>query len=239
MSTVAGAQPGEPARLAARWLGRMPFADALRLQLELREEIAEQRGTPTLLLVEHPPVLTVGRRGDRADVLWTDAQLEARGVEVIESPRGGQVTLHAPGQLVAYPIVRIGRRIRGHLEDLGAVTVRYLEELGAEGPEFRMDHPGVWTRTPMGDAKLASIGVHISRGVTVQGLSLNLAVDPSLFGALVSCGVEGITMISARDLGLDIPPVEHAARRWAELWAEQTDNVLAWEDAHGAPTARD
>lgn len=231
MNSTADVPQESPPPLVARWLGRMRFAEALELQLRLRDEVAEGRSPPTLLLVEHPPVLTIGRRGSRSDVLWTDAQLEERGVEILETPRGGQVTLHAPGQLVAYPIVPIGRRIRGHLEDLGAVTVRLLEEFGAVGPQFRMDHPGVWTTTPLGDAKLGSIGVHISRGVTVQGLSLNLSVDPTLFGALVSCGVEGIMMISARDLGVTVPSVEDAARRWAELWAAQTKCALRWDAA--------
>jgi lipoate-protein ligase B len=89
-----------------------------------------------------------------------------------------------------------------------------------------MDHPGVW----VGETKLGSIGVHISRGVTVQGLSLNLSVDPKLFGALVSCGVQGLTIRSVADLVPEVPPVEVAARRWAELWAQQTAADLRWVD---------
>jgi len=164
--------PPLPERLDGVWLGRGRFAPVLELQFETREALIAEEGPATILLVEHPPTLTLGRRGERSDVLWSPAALAAQGVEVCESPRGGQVTLHAPGQLVAYPIVRIGWRIREHITRLGRVTVRYLLELGVEGAEFRLEHPGVW----VGPSKLASIGVHVSRGVTVQGIAINLCV---------------------------------------------------------------
>lgn len=212
--------------LRACWLGPMPFEAALALQMEARDAVAEERAEPILFLVEHPAVLTVGRRGSDDDILWTDEQLASEGVAVSQTPRGGQVTLHAPGQLVAYPIVPIGRQIRVHLHNLGDTSTTLLTELGVEGAEFRMDHPGVW----VGETKLGSIGVHISRGVTVQGLSLNLSVDPKLFGALVSCGVQGLTIRSVADLVPEVPPVEVAARRWAELWAQQTGADLRWVD---------
>jgi len=213
--------------LRACWLGEMPFDAALALQLAAREAVAAEQEDPILFLVEHPAVLTVGRRGSAQDILWTDAELEASGVGVSQTPRGGQVTLHAPGQLVAYPVVPIGRQIRAHLHNLADTSIDLIGELGVEGAEFRMDHPGVW----VGEIKLGSIGVHISRGVTVQGLSLNLRVDPKLFGALVSCGVQGLRMQSVADLVGEVPTVEQAARRWAELWAARTDSTLRWVDA--------
>lgn len=218
--------PPEPAALRVRWLGRMPFDEALQLQLRTRDALAAGEGPPTLFLVEHPSVLTVGRRGSSEDILWTDAQLEAAGVGVAETPRGGQVTLHAPGQLVAYPVLHIGRKIRAHLHDLAETSIALLESLGIEGAQFRMDHPGVW----VDDVKLASVGVHISRGITIQGISLNLRVDPQLFGALVSCGMQGLKIRSVADLvdASGVPSVEEAARRWARLWAERTETTLAW-----------
>lgn len=220
-----------PTALRACWLGPMSFDAALALQMEAREAVVAEREAPILYLVEHPAVLTVGRRGSSKDILWTDAELEANGVEVFETPRGGEVTLHAPGQLVAYPIVPIGRQIRAHLHNLADTSLALIAELGVEGAEFRMDHPGIW----IGDAKLGSIGVHISRGVTVQGLSLNLSVDPKLFGALVSCGMQGLQMRSVGDLVASVPSVQEAARRWATLWARQTDAELEWVGAPGAP----
>lgn len=206
------------------WLGRMGFADALALQLRVREAVIAGESRPWLLLVEHPPTLTVGRRGRREDVLWTDAQLAAFGLTVVETPRGGQTTLHAPGQLVAYPVVRIGLEVRRHVTDLGLCACGLLTELGVEGAEFRTQPLGVWR----GDRKLGSIGVHVSRGVTVQGLAINLEVDPRLFAALVSCGMPGVTMTNAVGEGGRALAIDDAARRFAALWGGRTGRALRW-----------
>lgn len=212
------------AELDAVWLGRMAFESALRLQLEAREALVDGSGRATLFLVEHPPTLTIGRRGDRADVLWSDEQLAAAGVDVCEAPRGGQVTLHAPGQLVCYPVVHVGRRIRQHLVDLAEVTRLFLEDLGVAGAQFRMEHPGLW----LAEAKIASIGIHVSRGVTVQGLSVNLDVDPMLFAALVSCGMPGVPITSAAKRGAPAIAMQEAARNWAAQWAAHTGASIRW-----------
>ncbi|MEX1365519.1 MAG: lipoyl(octanoyl) transferase LipB [Nannocystaceae bacterium] len=216
--------------LEAIWLGRGRFEPVLERQLQTREALVAETGPATVLLVEHPPTLTLGRRGERSDVLWPPALLQAHGVEVCESPRGGQVTLHAPGQLVAYPIVRIGWRVREHITRLGRVACRMFEELGVRGAEFRIEHPGVW----VGTQKIASIGVHVSRGVTVQGIAMNLAVEPTLFGSLVSCGMQGPVMRNARDFGAREIELSDAARRWSELFAEDLGAPLQWssEAAH-------
>lgn len=212
----------------ARWLGQARFAPTLERQLATREALVAGEGPATLLLVEHPPVLTLGRRGERNDVLWGPELLASRGVEVCETPRGGQVTLHAPGQLVAYPVIRIGWRVREHITRLGRVSVRLLGELGVDGAEFRIEHPGVW----VGTHKLASIGVHVSRGVTVQGIAINFEVDPMLFGSLVSCGLQGPPVVrNARDFGARPIALPDAARRWAELFGEDLGAPLEWASA--------
>jgi lipoyl(octanoyl) transferase len=205
------------------WLGRVPFAPALAQQLALRDAVVLGTAPETLLLVEHPPTLTLGRRGQRSDILWTDAQLGHAGVEICETPRGGQVTLHAPGQLVAYPIVRIGFEVRRHVTRMGNAAVRLLEEIGVAGARFSTDPLGVWHDA----GKLASIGVHVSRGVTVQGIAINLAVDPRLFGALVSCGLPSATMANAAALATAVPSVEDAAMRYAEHFAALGDQRVA------------
>lgn len=212
-----------PELLRAVWLGRMGFAEALERQLAAREEVVA--GAPgVLILVEHPPVLTLGRRARPEDILWSEAQRAAAGVEVFEAPRGGEVTLHAPGQLVAYPIVPVGRRIREHIVRLGDAACRLFAELGVTDCEFRMEHPGVWR----GPDKLASIGVHVSRGVSVQGISINLDVDPTLFGALVSCGLHGVTVTSVVAVGGRAVSVAEAARRFAEHYAALLGAPIAW-----------
>jgi lipoate-protein ligase B len=176
------------------------------------------------LLVEHPPTLTLGRRGRREDVLWTDAQLAVFGIEICETPRGGQTTLHAPGQLVAYPVVPIGLQVRVHVTNLGACAVALLAELGVAGAEFRTDPLGVWIE----GRKVASIGVHVSRGVTVQGIAINLDVDPRLFLALVSCGMPGVTMTNAVAEGARGIAIDEAARRYAALWGARTGRSPRW-----------
>ena len=215
--------PSGPPTLVARWLGRRAFREVLELQLATREAVIAG-GPATLLLVEHPAVLTLGRRASPGDILWSDEQLAAAGMDVVEAPRGGQVTLHAPGQLVAYPVVPIGRKIREHIVRLGETARDLLGELGVVGCEFRMEHPGVW----LGPRKIGSIGVHVSRGVTVQGLALNLDVDPALFGSLVSCGLAGVEVTSARALGGQTISVEAAARRYATLFAGSSGHALRW-----------
>lgn len=225
MSTESSLPPApEVVPAVGVWLGRMGFAEALQLQLDARDALSDGRGPPTVFAVEHPPVLTLGRRGQRTDVLWTPAQLERFGVEVCESPRGGQVTLHAPGQLVVYPVIRIGWRIREHITLLGEAAADFARALGVGNAEFRIDHPGVW----VGPRKLASIGVHVSRGITVQGIAINLDVQSHLFGALVSCGLAGVQMTSIRAETGESPQVEHAARQYAEHWARRRGAGVDW-----------
>lgn len=223
MSSTPG-ESGRPA-LLGRWLGRQEFAACLEQQLRARAAIIEGTGPETLFMVEHPPTLTLGRRGKREDVLWTDEQLAAEQVAVCETPRGGEVTLHAPGQLVAYPVIRVGRRIREHIVRMAEVTIALFEQLGVDGVEFRMDHPGVWR----GQTKMASIGLHISRGVSVQGMSINVDVAPKLFGALVSCGLPEVRMTSVAAIRTEpLPSMAELARRWAEEFATRAGYELQW-----------
>jgi len=221
--------------LDAEWLGREAFAPCLERQLERREAILAGNARERLYFVEHPATLTLGRRGTRADILWSDELLAAAGVAVAETPRGGEVTLHAPGQLVVYPIVRIGRAIRAHIVALGEATSRWCASEGLEGCEFRMEVPGVWR----GERKLASIGVHVSRGIAVQGLSINIAPEPRLFGALVSCGMPQVEMTSvvrelredgavARAEALAARPLADVATSWAAHYAAHVGRGLRW-----------
>lgn len=220
-------------RLDARWLGRLAFDRALELQLAHRERVLE--GDPgCVFTVEHPPSLTVGRRGRRSDVLWSEDELVGRGVSVFETPRGGEVTLHAPGQLVIYPVVYVGRRIRAQLETLASVTIEMLADLGVSGARYRPDQPGVW----VGDDKIASMGLHIRQGVAVQGLSVNLHVDPELFGALVSCGMPEVRIVNAIDVGGRVIAVDEAAKEWTERYAKRVDMAVKWQtDPIESPTA--
>ena len=123
-----------------------------------------------------------------------------------------------------YPVVRIGWRVRRHITQLGEAAADFARALGAADAEFRIDHPGVW----VGPRKLASIGVHVSRGITVQGIAINLDVQSHLFGALVSCGLAGVQMTSILAETGASPGVEDAARQYAEHWARHHGAAVHW-----------
>lgn len=183
--------------MEVRHLGLAPYAVALALQRRCRDELLGG-GPEVLLLVEHPPVLTVGRSGDLADAGLPAEGWAARGVEVIEVDRGGRATWHGPGQVVAYPVVdlrRRGRDLRAYvhaLEDAGAAAVR---RFGAAARAGR-DPVGVF----VGAAKIASVGVSVSRWVTQHGIALNVENDLSAYRCFIPCGLAGVTMTRLADV---------------------------------------
>lgn len=195
--------------LHSRWLGTVPYAEGLRLQAELHEARAAGVAPDTLLQLEHPHVFTIGRRGDRSEILWDEATLRARGVEVFEADRGGRVTYHGPGQLVGYPIVHLGpgADLVGYLRDLEEAIIRALADVGLEAGRSP-GLAGVW----IGERKIAQVGVRVTRGVTKHGYALNVAPDLSYFAGVVPCGIldRGVTSV-AQELG-HAPPVEDMAR---------------------------
>ncbi|MFQ5350203.1 MAG: lipoyl(octanoyl) transferase LipB [Thermoanaerobaculia bacterium] len=192
------------------FLGRLGYREAVRRQEGLRDRL-RAGGPEHLLLLEHEHVYTLGRSADRADVRAGAVWLAARGVAVEESDRGGQVTYHGPGQLVGYPILDLNpdrRDVRRYVRDLQEVMVRTLADLGvaAEGRGGQAEI-GVW----VGDAKIASIGVHLSRWLTTHGFALNLTTDLSYFGGIVACGLEDVRMTSVERLtGRRVEPVAAA-----------------------------
>ncbi len=197
-------------------LGRIDYATALDLQRQLVEARHAQRIGNTLLLLEHPPVLTLGRNSSRANILASDELLASRGVQIHEINRGGDVTYHGPGQLVGYPIFDL----RSFTPRLGAVEyVRLLEEALIRAcadfgiPAQRIaGRTGVWT-VPGGsipEKKIAAIGVHIARGITSHGFALNVTTDLRDFDLIVPCGISDRTVTSL-DLEADTDNQLHLA----------------------------
>jgi lipoyl(octanoyl) transferase len=174
--------------------GRLPYDEALRWQ----ERLVEERlggGPDRLLLCEHPPVVTLGRNADRAHILADDGRLAAGGIEVHLAPRGGDVTFHGPGQLVAYPIVGLPperRNVRQYVSDVEEVVIRTLADFDVYGERVE-GLRGVW----VGREKVAAVGVRIWRWVTSHGLALNVAPDLSCFDLIVPCGIadRGVTSL--------------------------------------------
>lgn len=184
----------------AYWLGRVEYGDALVLQRDLAS--ARMRGdvADCLLLLEHPPVITLGRGAKREHLLREDHILKTRGIEVWESERGGDVTFHGPGQLVGYPILDLaqhGRDLHLYMRNLEEMLIRTLDVYGIEG-ERSAGQAGVWTH----GTKIASVGVHVSRWVSRHGFALNVSTDLSFFDLIVPCGLSEIRMTSmAAELG--------------------------------------
>lgn len=188
-------------------LRTMPYADALALQRSAaRARISGEIGEDLLLLVEHPPVVTLGRSSKERHLLASPALLAARGVELFEVERGGDVTFHGPGQLVGYPIVDLKRHkqdLHWYLRQVEEALIRAVAPLGVVG-ERSTGYTGVWT----GGRKLASIGVHARDWVTWHGFALNVTTDLSYFDLIVPCGIAAVQMTSiARELST--PAVAH------------------------------
>ncbi len=213
----------------ARWLGRVAYADAQALQQSLFERSKDNH----LLLLEHPPIYTLGVRANPAHVLVAP---ESVGAQLQRTNRGGDVTYHGPGQLVGYPIVSVTGKGRGNMADTAAY-VRAVEQLimdvladvGLTGAHRLEGLPGVW----VGDAKICAIGVRLSRGRTMHGFALNVDPDLTMFDHIVPCGVRDRSVTSLAALGVTVTMAEVAdavVSRATALWGsgEVERQDLAW-----------
>jgi lipoyl(octanoyl) transferase len=226
--------PSGDAPLQARWLRTIDYRDAYALQKRLVDERAAGRIEDQLLLLEHPAVLTLGKNSDPAHILATDAELKARGIAVERIERGGEVTYHGPGQLVAYPIVRLHERgllLRPFVRALEAALIDACRALGVE-TERREGHPGCWcdadSATPR---KIGALGLRVERGISYHGIALNISVDLRDFELIDACGMPGVVSTSiTRELGRSDAPttgsVEKAAWIFAEAFASAMDAPL-------------
>jgi lipoyl(octanoyl) transferase len=174
----------------ARVPGRVPYLEAVELQTRLRERRQAGEIPDSLLLLEHPPTYTKGRRSERADLPMGEDWYWSQGIEVHETSRGGRVTYHGPGQLVGYPIMGV-TDVVAFLRTMEAGIIRALADEGVEA-EVREGLTGVW----VGDRKIGSIGLHVSRGVTMHGFAVNVDCDLQPFEWIVPCGIEGVRMTS-------------------------------------------
>lgn len=208
------------------WLltpGRVPYETAYRAMHELAPKRAAGEIPDVLILLEHPPAFTAGRRTDPAHLLMARQDIEAMGAELHEVDRGGSVTFHGPGQLVGYPIIDLGPApdVVGYLRDVEEAVIRSADDLGVTLTRNR--DTGVWA----GDRKACAIGVRVSRGVTLHGFALNCTTDLSWYRAIVPCGLEdrSVTSLSAV-AGAEIT-VERALPVVAERFAEVFDLSLS------------
>jgi lipoyl(octanoyl) transferase len=238
--------------ICARWLGRIDYREAWTLQKELLERRASGEIQDQLLLLEHDAVLTLGRQSDESHVLASPKELRRRGIEVIRVERGGEVTYHGPGQLVAYPILRLADRgilVRPLVAALEAAMIATCAELGVE--TFRRDgHPGCWVAGEPDRGrphrKIGALGLRIERGVSYHGIALNIDVDLRDFELIDPCGEPGLISTSiAEELGRSAEPpttsqVERAGALFADAFGAAIGAPIDWASpsaaGRGAPT---
>ncbi|MEA2333420.1 MAG: lipoyl(octanoyl) transferase [Thermoleophilaceae bacterium] len=178
-------------------LGRVPYAEAFDLQRRLRDRRAEQELPDVLLVLEHPPVYTRGKRTEPGDLPMGEDFYRERGIEVEDTDRGGRVTYHGPGQLVAYPIMAVDR-VADFVHTMEAAIVAALRDEGVAAEARDTPFTGVWA----GDSKIASIGVRVREGVSMHGLAVNVDNDLQPFEWIVPCGIEAVRVTSvARETG--------------------------------------
>lgn len=210
MTRTADGKP--PPRAAWAWLGRVPFAETVALQETLRDQVLAGQNAERLLLCEHDPVVTLGRRARPEHLLVAPDALTRRGVTIASATRGGEVTYHGPGQLVGYPVVRLRRGVLAHVEGMAAAVIAVLSELGIAS-EWRRTCPGVW----VGDAKICAFGVHVRHGVAIHGFALNVDLKDPAFDAIVPCGQPGTAVTSIAQLdGGRSPTVAAMANKMIE-----------------------
>jgi lipoate-protein ligase B len=171
-------------------LGRLPYGEAVEVQDRLRRARQQELIADALLLLEHDPVYTKGRRSERSDLPMGEDWYRSQGIEVADTSRGGRVTYHGPGQLVGYPIVAIGDVIE-YVRTMERAVIAALADEGV-GAGLREGLTGIW----VGERKIGSIGVHVSRGITMHGFAVNVDCDLQPFEWIVPCGIDGVRMTS-------------------------------------------
>ena len=203
-----------------RWLGRVPYEHAQQLQEELVAARRQDAVPDTLLLLEHPPVVTLGSRADARHVRVEPEELARRGVGLHRAGRGGDVTYHGPGQLVGYPIVRLapGRRdAHRYLREIEEALILAAADYGIAATR-EAGLTGVW----VGRDKLAAIGVHLATGwITSHGFALNVSTDPAGFALIVPCGIEDRGVTSLEQLLGQAPALEAVGARVARHLADR------------------
>jgi lipoate-protein ligase B len=207
-------------------LGTQPYEQVLALQLDLCRQRQADEIPNTVLVVEHPPVITLGARKSENKLLTDETALRARSIDVVHIGRGGGTTAHNPGQLVVYPILRlksVGLDVGGYVRSLEQIGIDLLASLGVESGR-RKGFPGLW----IGDRKIASIGVQLKKWVSFHGMAININNDLAIFDNIVPCGLDGVEMTSVKkETGkkADMAAVKEALNRliltqWTQMTQE-------------------
>ena len=218
-------EPRPSSVLAASWLGRVDYPAAWSWQRELFLARLEGDIDDTLMLLEHPPTYTLGRRANEQDLVYDTAQRAARGISLFNVDRGGRATYHGPGQLVGYPILALGERydVVSYLRLLEEALIRTATDLGVEAHRDP-DHTGVW----VGRNKIGAIGVKITRGITMHGFAFNVTTDLDMFQGIVPCGLQDRWVTSIASETATTPSVKEVGALAANHVADVFGRGLAW-----------
>lgn len=232
-----GAAPSErvrPGLLTAGWFGRVDYAAAWAWQRELfLSRLDDDRGD-TLVLLEHPPTYTLGRRALEEDLVYGEAERNARGITTYKVDRGGRATYHGPGQLVGYPIMALGERydVLAYLRKLEEALILTAGDLGVIATRDEQ-HTGVW----VGSNKIAAIGVKITRGISMHGFAFNVTTDLDMFAGIVPCGIKDRWVTSVEAITGVKRSVKEVATIAANHFADVFERELAWTHPRSLLTA--
>lgn len=228
------------------WLGELEYQQAWDLQNFLAEQIAAGKQPPSLLLLEHPHTYTIGRRGGREHILWSEEEIKRRGIAVFEVDRGGDITYHGPGQLVGYPLLPLasagwqGERLPqadfvGYVRKLEEVLIRTLAYYGIEA--YRLEGlTGVWVNKPAEEVplpvKIASIGVKVdARGISRHGFALNVQPEMVYWQGIIPCGLDGVQMTAMAEWLSPCPSVLQVAQQVSRFFESVFGCVAEWQTA--------
>ena len=232
--------------ITAHWLGRIEYGKAHALQEKLVRDRIEKRIGDTLLFLEHDSVITLGRGAEAENVVVTDEERGELGIALYETGRGGDVTFHGPGQLVAYPIFDLKPErcdVRRYVNDLAEIMIALARDYGVGAGTIQGDpkYVGVWvdrdstSEWPTSEmspfrrlAKIGAIGVRLSRWVTMHGFAFNVSTDLSMFERIVPCGIRELGVTSLVDLGASAPSVKEVAEKAAVHFSERFGATVTW-----------
>ena len=197
--------------IAPQRLGLIDYEQALTIQRKVHQEVVEELSPNTLILLQHPPVFTAGRR-------TLDSERPIDGSKVIDVDRGGKITFHGPGQIVGYPIVKLKKAndVVGFVRQLEKALIQICQEFNIKGQTY-CERSGVWVRDERGDRKIAAIGIRVAKGTTMHGFALNVCPDLSAFGQIVPCGINDADVTSMAielEREIDISEVTAAVEKY-------------------------
>ena len=210
---------GGKLKLNLRDMGRMAYGPALELQHEMVRKRMEEKIPDTLILVEHPPVITLGRKAPDSDILVPIETLQAAGAQVHRVTRGGEATYHGPGQIIGYMIINLyqhQRKLRLFIERMEEIFIRLLDRHYGIAAHRDLEHRGVW----VGNEKIAAIGISVTHRITMHGFAFNVAPDLSHFDWIVPCGIRNRGVTSLARLSGSTPDIEVVKKQVVDAFCE-------------------